>query len=174
MKLANMKDARAAGKDSDSDDEGVKRTEIEEKLRSEIQTVQDRMAAGMQAYVDVDTLPQKKQLDMYLKTLKTESKINLAQQTILRINASLKHHILSSEFHSAKDTHGCNLKSKYIDLADGASKDVQILGNVYGRPEGGKLRLADAERPILRKVPLLFRIQDCKFDETYQFTIKQL
>lgn len=40
-------------------------------MRAHFDLVQSNMDMGMQAYVDVDSLPQRKELERYLKTLKT-------------------------------------------------------------------------------------------------------
>lgn len=37
---------------------------------------------GLETYIDIDSIPQRKELNMYLKTLKTESKINKAKAMI--------------------------------------------------------------------------------------------
>ena len=83
----------------------------------------------------------------------------------------MKHHILQSEYYSGVDTHGCDMKSKYIDLVPGAAKDVRLLGNVYDEDDQAAKQLKNRE-PIMRQVPLLFRIMDAKEDESYFFTIK--
>ena len=83
----------------------------------------------------------------------------------------MKHHILLSEYYSGVDTHGCDMKSKYIDLVPGMAKEVKLLGNVYDDDEQGTKQSKNRE-PIMKQVPFLFRIMDAKEDESYFFTIK--
>mgnify|MGYP001191206492 CR=1 FL=1 len=71
------------------------------------------------------------------------------------------------------DTHGYDMKSKYIDLVPGTAKEVKLLGNVYDEDDKMAKQSKNKE-PIMKQVPLLFRIMEVKEDESYFFTIKQL
>ena len=79
---------------------------------------------GIETYLDIDSVPQRKEMKMYIRTLQTGQKLDKAKAVIQRINAKMKHHILQSEYYSGVDTKGSDMKSKYIDLIPGLPKEV--------------------------------------------------
>ena len=82
--------------------------------------------------------------------------------------------MLSSEYNAEREPDPNSKTSKYIDVeADAATPiDVQILGNSQEmfKPRGSKQK----PQPRFEAVPILFRVKDCKPDEFYQITIKQV
>ena len=58
--------------------------------------------------------------EQFRKTLINPQMLSIASQNIKKLNASLKHHVLSSEYCEDEDP----IRSKYIDLVEGLSFDA--------------------------------------------------
>lgn len=52
-----------------------------------------------------------------------------AALNIKKLQANLKHHVLSSQYHSEVDTVGNVYQSKYIDIVEGKPAEVHIIGD---------------------------------------------
>jgi hypothetical protein len=56
-------------------------------------------------------------------------RINTANLNIKKLQSSIKHHMLNSEFNKEKDTLGKVPNCKYIDLVDSKTCEVHIIGD---------------------------------------------
>lgn len=63
--------------------------------------------------------------EQFRRTLINPHMITQASQNIKKLNASLRHHVLSSEYCEDVDPS----RSKYIDLQEGVAYDTQIIGD---------------------------------------------
>ena len=104
--------------------------------------------------------------------------INIASQNIKKLNANLKHHVLSSEYCGDSDPE----RSKYIDLLEGSAYDTQIIGDGEGALQDAAASADDLacdpnstlaatdkgkQEPRFESVPILFRVRECKLDESF-------
>ena len=62
----------------------------------------------------------KKEEERFKKTLRNPGMLTLAGQNIKKLNANLKHHVLSSEYCEDDDP----LRSKFIDVLEGVAYDT--------------------------------------------------
>jgi len=105
--------------------------------------------------------------------------ISMASQNIKKLNANLKHHVLSSEF--CEDENHPE-RSKYVDLLEGSPYDTQIIGDGEDTPQdaaasvddllcdpNSTLAATDKEKQeaLIESVPILFRVRECKLDESF-------
>jgi len=100
-------------------DEVVSTRSGEYAISKNIQRCNQRIQEGMETLEEKEVEMKKQEEEQFKKTLITPYMISIASQNIKKLNANLKHHVLSSEYCEDDDPG----RSKYIDLVEGASYD---------------------------------------------------
>ena len=115
---------------------------------------------------------------------KNDLRINNASLNIKKLQSSIKHHMLNSEFNKEKDTLGKMADCKFIDLVEGVPRDVHIIGDEKPIHEDSFMALKkeyemeensvteSTHSSMVKSVPILFRLQDCQPNQQYQIHIR--
>jgi len=94
--------------------------------------------------------------------------IQQASSNIQKLTAELRHHVLASEDHKATiddDRRPTSNFGKFIDLKLGTPLDIELIGDD---------KIIKEDTLNIKSVPLLLRVKDCKRDDTFVVTIKQV